>query len=268
LLELQRLCGNRAVTELIGRSRERPALQRTVMINDVELREPTITANAAQIKNASGASLKTLGIEIAEDAWPALIEELKKLARSTTVVSYKKTSEAIAALHAAGSADAVLAAAAPAAEAAEPEGIEEDWKKYEKKKSERAPAAAATSGPTFTYRHDPHGARKHFSGVLKQGAQWSLSFAAADALMKGDVETNEATLLANSADGAITLFYLSKDNGSSVGTVDTPNRKTSYYTIQIDVDRKQNEIVYHGYPEMGPTLGLGRTTKVKNLPVT
>ena len=85
--------------------------------------------------------------------------------------------------------------------------------------------------------------------------------------MRSDVETNEATLLANSPDRAITLFYLSKDNGSPVGAVDTPNRKTSCYTIQIDVDRKKNEIVYHGYPEITPTLGLGKTTKLKNLPV-
>jgi hypothetical protein len=261
-----------------------------LLVKGTELKAETIANKGADIRAASGKALRDQGIDIPEAEWPGLLEGLKAIANSETDIPFEKTSEAIKALHQLGSAEAVIAQYGPSAEPAETQETvekaelkettgeeegQEDWSQHwrkftkgEKAKGEKAASAPAVEQPVFRYVHDPHGIDKHFNKPLKKGAQWSLSLATADSLMLNDVQNNMDTLVANSLPGKTTSFYLSKDRGDTVGAVDYKTNLTTCYTIQIDVNRKDNVIYYHGYPELTPTIGLGRTTKKKDLPFT
>lgn len=251
-----------------------PSVQRILSIRGNPLTAVAITGHMPEIRQ--GFVRANPLVDISAVDWNHVRDQLLRVANAVPEYRFNLTSDAILEIIQTGNADGILAhpyvppAPAPApAPAPEPEveAYEQpDYSQYEKKKKQ-GKASAEASGPVLTYRHDPHGQAKHFSGRLKQGAQWSLTFSSADALMLADVKANLDTLLKHSPEGAVTLFYLTKDNGTSVGAVDRSDNTTSYYTIQIDVDRKKNEIVYHGYPvENSATLGLGKTVKNKDLP--
>jgi hypothetical protein len=276
-------------------------LQRVLLIGSQGGRlSPNVIENKrAEIQQQSGATLASEGIVIGAEEWPGILDDLKTLA-SGEDKSFTKTSEAIKFVLAqrgdprgGGGAEEAEGGAPPEAEgeapseaevkaAPEAEGAgekgedekkdndeeeEEDlepWRKFAEKKT-TAPAAAAANEPVFEYFHDKHGADKHFNKSLSKGAQWDKSafpFKEADALMKRAVTDNLSKLLAHTPEGKVKIFYFSADHGSVVGAVKGTG-DTTCYTMQIDVDRKNNTITYHGYPEQSPTLGLGATVRTK-----
>lgn len=230
---------------------DRPApsgnlIQRTLLIRGQQLTSNTIRAHIAEIQEQSTPALRDSGIDTTTLNWEDIANQLAELADHGQPFNYERTSYAILQILEAGGAAAIIANGAAS-----------------QKGQKAQPAKAQT---TFAYTHDPHGAKKHFTGKLKQGSQWSISFADADKLMLGDVKANLEVLLANAPEGQTSLFYLTKDHGKKIGTVDYPSNKTSVYTVQIDVDRKKSVITYHEYPvdEQSPP-GLGKTLKKKDL---
>ena len=104
---------------------------------------------------------------------------------------------------------------------------------------------------------------KHFGGrphlkVKQGGAQWTLSFDAAQRLMEADIRRVEPDLRRNAQPNiqGVTSYYYTGRAAQDIGK--SSGRQTRLYTIQVTYNSRTNEISYHGYPDdQGTTVGLG-----------
>jgi hypothetical protein len=98
----------------------------------------------------------------------------------------------------------------------------------------------------------------HFTGkVSKKKAQWRDK-AEAHKLMKAELETHMAALLAGSKPKGWTQWYIGKFTKSVIG--DSVEGPETNFTMQVQVNKEANIISYHGFPDQRLlSEGLGKT---------
>ncbi|AIU67180.1 hypothetical protein ABF162_09350 [Vibrio coralliilyticus] len=115
--------------------------------------------------------------------------------------------------------------------------------------------------PTIVYDHE-HG-KLHFGGNPTEiKSKWSKNSSQAQELMEAEIKKHEKTMMKGSDDEGTTTWYIGRFHTGNVGKYKhgSGSRNTNQFTIQVVVNKKDNRIDYHGYPdERLVKEGVGKT---------
>jgi hypothetical protein len=105
----------------------------------------------------------------------------------------------------------------------------------------------------------------HFTGaVTEKKAQWTIQKAAAQQLMQAEINKHMTKLIRNSRSSGWEPWYIGADAGKDIGDTRLGKdvKPESRFTIQLQVNVKDNQISYHGYPDQRLlSFGAGKTKK-------